>query len=158
MPDELFVKKDLEMSLFFEMLFGEETDFYQSLLNDELIDETFGYQFLLEPTYSFSLITSATQYPDKLKALLLHELEEKQGKLTDEEAFNLLKKQFIGEFISGLNSPEYIANQYTKLYFEGVSLFDLLDIVESITLESVNETSKLCLNLSQVVDSRLEMK
>lgn len=157
-PDELFVKKDLEMSLFFEMLFGEETDFYQSLLNDELIDETFGYQFLLEPTYSFSLITSATQYPDKLKALLLHELEEKQGKLTDEEAFNLLKKQFIGEFISGLNSPEYIANQYTKLYFEGVSLFDLLDIVESITLESVNETSKLCLNLSQVVDSRLEMK
>lgn len=157
-PDASFVKRDLEMTLFYEMLFGEETDFYQFLLNEDLIDETFGYQFVLEPTYSFSVITSATQYPDKLKALLLTEIENNQGQLNDEEAFSLLKKQFIGEFISGLNSPEYIANQYTKLYFEGVSLFDLLEIVESITLESVNETSKMCLNLEQVVDSRLEMK
>lgn len=157
-PDASFVRRDLEMTLFYEMLFGEETDFYQSLLNEDLIDETFGYQFVLEPTYSFSVITSATQYPDKLKALLLTEIENNQGQLNDEEAFSLLKKQFIGEFISGLNSPEYIANQYTKLYFEGVSLFDLLEIVESITLESVNETSKMCLNLEQVVDSRLEMK
>lgn len=157
-PDASFVKRDLEMTLFYEMLFGEETDFYQSLLNEDLIDETFGYQFVLEPTYSFSVITSATQYPDKLKALLLTEIENNQGQLNDEEAFSLLKKQFIGEFISGLNSPEYIANQYTKLYFEGVSLFDLLEIVECITLESVNETSKMCLNLEQVVDSRLEMK
>src|SRR5699024_79682 len=157
-PDRLLVKKDLEMTLFFELLFGEETDFYQMLLNEELIDETFGYQFVLEPTYSFSMITSATQQPDKLKKLLLDELEAKQGNLTDTEAFNLLKKQFIGEFISGLNSPEYIANQYTKLYFEGVSFFDLLDIVESITLESVNETAQSSLNLSQIVDSRLEMK
>ncbi|ERF50023.1 insulinase family protein [Staphylococcus arlettae] len=155
---EQFVRKDLEMTLFFELVFGEETDFYQSLLTDELIDDTFGYQFVLEPTYSFSIITSATQQPDKLKDLLLTELEQKKGQLVDEEAFELLKKQFIGEFITGLNSPEYIANQYTKLYFEGVSLFDLLDIVENITLESVNSTVQTCLNIEQMVDSRLEMK
>lgn len=155
---EQFVRKDLEMTLFFELVFGEETDFYQSLLTDELIDDTFGYQFVLEPTYSFSIITSATQQPDKLKDLLLTELEQKKGQLVDEEAFELLKKQFIGEFITGLNSPEYIANQYTKLYFEGVSLFDLLDIVEDITLESVNSTVQTCLNIEQMVDSRLEMK
>lgn len=155
---EQFVRKDLEMTLFFELVFGEETDFYQSLLTDELIDDTFGYQFVLEPTYSFSIITSATQQPDKLKDLLLTELEQKKGQLVDEEAFELLKKQFIGEFITGLNSPEYIANQYTKLYFDGVSLFDLLDIVENITLESVNSTVQTCLNIEQMVDSRLEMK
>lgn len=57
-----------------------------------------------------------------------------------------------------LNSPEYIANQYTKLYFEGVSVFDMLDIVENITLDSINETSSLYLNLDQQVDSRLEIK
>lgn len=153
-----FIRKDLEMTLFFELVFGEETDFYQSLLNSELIDDTFGYQFILEPTYSFSIISSATQQPDELKNLLLAELEKAQGKLADKEAFELLKKQFIGEFISGLNSPEYIANQYTKLHFEGVSLFDMLEIVEDITLESVNETALQCLNLEQMVDSRLEMK
>lgn len=153
-----YVQRDLEMSLFFELIFGEETDFYQNLLNEGLIDDTFGYQFVLEPTYSFSIVTSATEEPDKLKKLLLDELCDKKGNFQDAEAFELLKKQFIGEFISSLNSPEYIANQYTKLYFEGVSVFDMLDIVENITLDSINETSSLYLNLDQQVDSRLEIK
>ena len=153
-----YVQRDLEMSLFFELIFGEETDFYQQLLNRGLIDDTFGYQFVLEPTYSFSIITSATQQPDELKQLLLNEITTYRGNLQDQHAFDLLKKQFIGEFISSLNSPEYIANQYTKLYFEGVSVFDMLDIVENITLESINDTSLLYLNLDQQVDSRLEIK
>ncbi|RZI02063.1 insulinase family protein [Staphylococcus condimenti] len=155
---EMFMKRDLEMTFFFEIVLGEETDFYQKLLNDDLIDDTFGYQFVMEPTYSFSLITSSTPDPSQLKQLLLDELKSKVGKLEDEEAFELLKKQFIGEFISSLNSPEYIANQYTKLYFEGVSLFYMLDIVDSITLESINEASQKSLNFNQITDSRLEIK
>ncbi|UXR37032.1 insulinase family protein [Staphylococcus simulans] len=155
---EVFMKRDIEMTFFFEMVLGEETDFYQNLLNEGLIDDTFGYQFVLEPSYSFSLITSSTPDPDKLKSLLLDELKAKVGNLEDEEAFELLKKQFIGEFISSLNSPEYIANQYTKLYFEGVSLFNMLDIVDSITLESINEAAEKSLNFNQIADSRLEIK
>ncbi|MDU0419521.1 pitrilysin family protein [Staphylococcus simulans] len=155
---EVFMKRDIEMTFFFEMVLGEETDFYQNLLNEGLIDDTFGYQFVLEPSYSFSLITSSTPDPDKLKSLLFDELKAKVGNLEDEEAFELLKKQFIGEFISSLNSPEYIANQYTKLYFEGVSLFNMLDIVDSITLESINEAAEKSLNFDQIADSRLEIK
>lgn len=155
---EVFMKRDIEMTFFFEMVLGEETDFYQNLLNEGLIDDTFGYQFVLEPSYSFSLITSSTPDPDKLKSLLLDELKAKVGNLEDEEAFELLKKQFIGEFISSLNSPEYIANQYTKLYFEGVSLFNMLNIVDSITLESINEAAEKSLNFDQIADSRLEIK
>lgn len=155
---EKYVQRDLEMTFFYELIFGEETDFYQDLLNKDLIDETFGYQFVLEPSYSFSIITSATQQPDELKELLINELKKYRGHLADQEAFDLLKKQFIGEFISSLNSPEYIANQYAKLYFEGVSVFDMLEIVENITLESVNDTSKLFLDFDHLVDSRLELK
>ncbi|RIO53662.1 EF-P 5-aminopentanol modification-associated protein YfmH, partial [Staphylococcus pasteuri] len=61
---EKYVQRDLEMTFFYELIFGEETEFYQELLNNDLIDETFGYQFVLEPTYSFSIITSATTNPD----------------------------------------------------------------------------------------------
>ncbi|MEL0537717.1 EF-P 5-aminopentanol modification-associated protein YfmH [Staphylococcus debuckii] len=155
---EAFMKRDLEMTFFFEMVLGEETDFYQKLLNDDLIDDTFGYQFVMEPTYSFSLITSSTPDPGLLKQMLLDELKDKVGQLNDTEAFELLKKQFIGEFISSLNSPEYIANQYTKLYFEGVSLFNMLDIVDSITLESINNAALSSLNFDEITDSRLEIK
>lgn len=57
-----------------------------------------------------------------------------------------------------MNSPEYIANQYSKLYFEGVSVFDMLDIIDNITLDSINETATKFLNINNMVDSRLEPK
>ena len=90
-----FVHRDLEMTFFYELVFGEETEFYQQLLNKDLIDETFGYQFVLEPSYSFSIITSATQQPDLFKQLIMDELRKYKGNLKDQEAFDLLKKQFI---------------------------------------------------------------
>lgn len=152
------VQEDIEMSFFFELVFGEETAFYQSLLNDHLIDTTFSYQTVIEPTYSFSIVTSTTEAPDKLKACLLDELKNKWGQVDDQEAFDLLKRQFIGEYVSSLNSPEYIANQATKYYFDGVALFDLLAIIDDITLDSMNETVRQRLDLDNVVDSRLEMK
>lgn len=92
---EKYVQRDLEMTLFFELVFGEETEFYQVLLNNDLIDDTFGYQFVLESTYSFSIITSATQHPDKLKEVLLNELKQRKGALTDTEAFELLKNNLL---------------------------------------------------------------
>ena len=152
------VKEDIEMSFFFEMIFGEETDFYQNLLENAMIDDTFSYQTVIEPTYSFSLITSATTEPDQLKQMLLEELQTHVGQIQDSEAFDLLKKQFIGEYVSSLNAPEYIANQYTKYYFDGVSLFELLDIIDEISLDSMNQTVSKRINLDEYVDSRLEMK
>ncbi|UXR77495.1 MULTISPECIES: pitrilysin family protein [unclassified Staphylococcus] len=152
------VQEDIEMSFFFELVFGEETAFYQTLLNEHLIDATFSYQTVIEPTYSFSLVTSTTDEPDKLKTKLLAELQEKIGRVDDQTAFELLKRQFIGEYISSLNSPEHIANQATKYYFDGVALFELLDIIDEITLDSMNETVRERLDIENVVDSRLEIK
>jgi predicted Zn-dependent peptidase len=48
---------------------------------------------------------------------------------------------------------EYIANQYSKLYFEGVSVFDMLDIIDNITLDSINETATKFLNINNMVQT-----
>ncbi|MFB3187456.1 peptidase M16, partial [Staphylococcus pseudintermedius] len=71
---------------------------------------------------------------------------------------DLLKRQFIGEYISSLNAPEYIANQSTKFYFDGVSLFELLNVIDSITLDTMNETVRRRIDMNALVDSRLEIK
>lgn len=106
----------------------------------------------------FSLITSATTEPEELKTLLLDELRARIGTLDDQHAFDLLKRQFIGEYISSLNAPEYIANQSTKFYFDGVSLFELLNVIDSITLDTMNETVRRRIDMNALVDSRLEIK
>ena len=87
----------------------------------------------------------------------MDELRKYKGNLKDQEAFDLLKKQFIGEFISSLNSPEYIANQYAKLYFEGVYLFDAR-YRRKYYVRECKMKLQLFLNFDQLVDSRLEME
>lgn len=37
-----------------------------------------------------------------------------------------------------MNSPEYIANQFTRYAFLETSLFDIVTVLESITLEDVH--------------------
>src|SRR5699024_8282761 len=41
------------------------------------------------------------------------------------------KRETIGDYLSSLNSPEYIANQYTKYYLEGGNQYEILDIIET---------------------------
>ncbi|WP_186364596.1 hypothetical protein [Staphylococcus hominis] len=36
---EKYVERDLEMSLFFEVVLGEERDLYECVVNDDLIDD-----------------------------------------------------------------------------------------------------------------------
>ena len=49
----------------------------------------------VEPSYSFSIITSATQQPDLFKQLIMDELRKYKGNLKDQEAFDLLKSNLL---------------------------------------------------------------
>lgn len=153
--DEIRVKNDIEMMLALDLMFGEQTDFYQKLLEQDVIDDTFGYQFANEATYSYLILAVSTDKHEQFKSAIFEELQSYIENGFDVSELNRLRKQTLGEIVSSLNSPEYIANQYTKFYFEGVELFRLIDILESITVDSVHHTLKSLINFDNVVESRL---
>ncbi|KAA1036983.1 insulinase family protein [Macrococcus equipercicus] len=149
--DQSLIQTELEVMFILDLLLGEQTAFYHELLADGLIDDTFGYSFTLEPTFSHLFIAGSTKQPDVLKARLIERLTHYSF---SDEAFARLVKQTIGEYISSLNSPEYIANQFTRYYFNGAVLFDILPILEQLTLkDSLNTFSKI--DLTRMTDSRL---
>ncbi|TDM11870.1 EF-P 5-aminopentanol modification-associated protein YfmH [Macrococcus lamae] len=149
--DQSMIKTELEVMFILDLLFGEQTAFYHELLAEKLIDDTFGYSFSLEPTFSHIFIAGTSKQPDILKKRLMERLA--SYSFSDAE-FSRLVKQTIGEYISSLNSPEYIANQFTRYYFNGAMLFDILPILEHMTLaDSLNTFKKI--NIHQMTDSRL---
>nr|WP_263313462.1 pitrilysin family protein [Mammaliicoccus sp. Marseille-Q6498] len=153
--DELRVKNDMEMMIALDLMLGEQTDFYQNLLENDVIDDTFGYQFVNEMTYSYLILAVTTDKHEQFKAAIIDELKQFISHGFDEDELNRVRKQTLGEIVSSLNSPEYIANQFTKFYFEGVELFKLINILESITVESVHSTLKSLINFDHIVESRL---
>ncbi|UTH03440.1 insulinase family protein [Macrococcoides canis] len=151
---ESHMKIEMEMLFALDLLFGEQTDFYQALLDEQLIDDTFGYNFIIEPTFSHILIAGATDNIEELKRRILLQLNNFEM-LNDEASFKRLIKQTIGEYVSSMNSPEYIANQFTRYFFNGDILFDLLPILNQLQLEDCISTYKAAIESASITDSRM---
>ena len=55
------------------------------------------------------------------------------------EKLNSIRKKKIGAFLRSLNSPESIANQFTRYAFNDMKLFDVVTVLESLTYDEVNK-------------------
>ena len=60
----------------------------------------------------------------------------------EQEDFERIKRKTIGNFINSYNSPESIANSFSRYYFEGICSFELVDYVSKITIADLNEVKK----------------
>jgi predicted Zn-dependent peptidase len=136
---EEMLKNELSMNIALDMLFGKSSENYFSLYNDGLIDETFHYDFTQEKGFGFAILGGDTEKPDeladRLKEILLNA---KEGNALTEEALERTKKKKIGAFLRAINSPEYIANQFTRYAFNEMDLFNVVPTLEKITFNDIH--------------------
>ncbi|UII58665.1 insulinase family protein (plasmid) [Cytobacillus spongiae] len=132
------LRQELSMNVFLDMLFGKSSSHYSELYNDGLIDETFHYDFTQENGFGFLTVGGDTERPDelaeKVQSLLL---KAKQESLFKEEDLERTKKKKIGAFLRAINSPEYIANQFTRYAFNEMDLFEVVPTLESLTYNDI---------------------
>ena len=136
------LKNELTMNVFLDLLFGKSSENYNQLYNEGLIDETFSYDYTQEQGFGFAMIGGDTDDADKLAAKLEKMLlEAKNSNLFSEDQLKRAIKKKIGAFLRAVNSPEYIANQFTRYAFNDMNLFDVVPTLEKITLEDVQSLS-----------------
>ncbi|WP_075980863.1 EF-P 5-aminopentanol modification-associated protein YfmH [Bacillus massilinigeriensis] len=139
---EEMLKRELTINLLLDLLFGKSSENYKKLYESGLIDDTFSFDYTQEKGFGFSMIGGDTSDPDKLAETLKQMLfEAHDGKIT-EEALERTKKKKIGGFLRAVNSPEYIANQFTRYAFNEMDLFDVVPTLEKITLNDVLSAAK----------------
>lgn len=135
---EQMLKHELTVNVLMDLLFSKSTENYHKLYSEGLIDETFSFDYTLEKGFGFAMVGGDTNEPDKLAETLKEMFfEAKSGNAFAEEALNRSKKKKIGAFLRAVNSPEYIANQFTRYAFNEMDLFAVVPTLEQITLEDV---------------------
>lgn len=135
---EQMLKHELTVNVLMDLLFSKSTENYHKLYSAGLIDETFSFDYTLEKGFGFAMVGGDTNEPDKLAETLKEMFfEAKSGNAFAEEALNRSKKKKIGAFLRAVNSPEYIANQFTRYAFNEMDLFAVVPTLEQITLEDV---------------------
>ena len=127
------LKQELIINVILDLLFGKSSEHYESLYNDGLIDETFAYDYTEEKGFGFAMVGGDTNNPDKLASRIKDIMLQFTKSQLSEEMLNRVKKKKIGAFLRAINSPEYIANQFTRYAFNDMNLFDVVPTLETIT-------------------------
>ncbi|MGE8204015.1 EF-P 5-aminopentanol modification-associated protein YfmH [Heyndrickxia sp. NPDC080065] len=137
------LKNELTINILLDILFGKSSKNYFELYNEGLIDETFSYDYTQEGGFGFSMVGGDTENPDELANRLQKiMLEAKNGQHFTEEALERTKKKKIGGFLRQLNSPDFIANQFTRYAFNEMNLFDVVPSLEEITFTDLKKSAE----------------
>ena len=139
---EQMLKNELTINLILDLLFGKSSENYNELYNEGLIDDTFSYDYTQEQGFGFAMVGGDTREPDRLaETIETMLLNAKNGSLFTEDSLERAKKKKIGSFLRAVNSPEYIANQFTRYAFNDMKLFDVVPTLESISLSDIKKAA-----------------
>ncbi|MDT2045857.1 MULTISPECIES: pitrilysin family protein [Bacillaceae] len=131
------LRHELAMNIVLDLAFGKSSSYYEDLYKNGLIDETFSYDYTEESGFGFALIGGDTEDPNKFYGRIKEILFEVKSKGLQEDELERVRKKKIGEFLRALNSPEFIANQFTRYAFNDMNLFDVVDTLEKLTVDDV---------------------
>ncbi|KZZ82783.1 EF-P 5-aminopentanol modification-associated protein YfmH [Bacillus sp. SJS] len=135
---EELLKKELTANLVLDVLFGKSSSHFQTMYSNGLIDDTFSYDYTEEETFGFAMIGGDTDQPEELAKQTKEILFKARVEGVDQERLNTAIKKRIGAFLRSVNSPEYIANQFTRYAFNDMNLFDVVPVLEQITKQDAD--------------------
>lgn len=137
-----FLKQMLSTQIALEAFIGTSSDLYQSLYDDGLIDDTFGFDYTLERTFGFSMMGGDTSDHESLLKRIEEALPKQIEHGISQEVFERVRKKLIGNQLRYLNSPEWIANRFTGYRFNGSDLFRIIPVLEDLNVDDVNQRIK----------------
>ena len=130
------------MMILNEMLFSECTDFYNDLLDREIIYPGLRYGYTICESFAYNSLSGEADEPETV----LFELEKYIEKLRKDglsrEDFIRAKRVMYAEFVKLFDSTESIANQLFSYACDNVDIFMNYDLIHSITFEEVESLFK----------------
>lgn len=137
---EVMLKNELAAGLVLDILFSRTSPFFTHAYENGLIDESFSYDVTMEKGFGFAMVGSDTNEPEALIKAIQQTIREMRENWTiDENDLDRLRKKKIGQFMRSLNSPEFIANQFTRYLFNEMNLFDVIPTLEKISIEDLKD-------------------
>ncbi|ASS91497.1 MULTISPECIES: EF-P 5-aminopentanol modification-associated protein YfmH [Aeribacillus] len=139
---EELLTHELSMNLILEMLFGKSSKLYLELYEKGLIDDTFSFDYTEEYSFGFAMVGGDTDRPDELSEYIKEALMKSKQSLFTDEQLEAAKKKKIGSFLRAFNSPEFIANQFTRYQFNEMNLFDVVQALENVNMDTIEAVLK----------------
>jgi predicted Zn-dependent peptidase len=100
------LRRELEVSVLLDLLFGRSSEFYTTAYEEGLIDDSFSFSYSGEDAFGFSLIGGETDEPEKLAERVLQELHGARARRAKASDVERAKRKRLGKFIRSFDSPD----------------------------------------------------
>jgi len=133
------LKYELAVKLLLSMIIGKSSELYTTLYDKGLINSTFETDFSIENSYAYSMLGGESVNPEGVKDSIIKEIRKLQDIGLDPQIFDRLRRASKGRFLRQMNSVESISRSFINLYFKGVTMFDYLDVYDTISFDYITD-------------------
>ena len=133
------VKFEVICDMLTEVICGGMTPLYRTLYDQNLVNPGFDGEFLALDGLCCFMFTGETDQPEKVRDMLLAEIERLRTEGVDEELFTLCKNQLYGEMVQDLESTESAASLLAGSFLRGCRPGEDLEALASVTRQDLDD-------------------
>ena len=144
---ERTLKESMVSNILLDILAGSTSSLYEEMLKDNLINTTFDTEYFEGYGYSAHIFNGESAEPEKVRERINEEITKVMKNGVDNETFQRIKKKHYGSLIMDFDSIDSIGNSLISAYFNNEGIYDQLKLLESITVEDVNDRLRTAFNI-----------
>ena len=133
------LKQKIANDILLEMLAGTTSELYNSLLEQQLINTSFGFEQFTGFGYAATIFNGESKKPEEVAKQITAQIEKIRKDGIDPEAFERIRRKLYGRAVMSFNDIDEIANDLVGAHFDGVGVFDDIEIYRTVTIEDVTE-------------------
>lgn len=130
---DALARKETEIEMLTEILFGSSTPFYKRLYDDGVINSEFESSYEMSDTFAFMLIAGESDDPQAVLTAVKERIAEFLERGVSAERFVQVRNTLYGELISGCDNVSQIASMLMSTALSGRDPFDRARILSDIT-------------------------
>lgn len=135
------LRQELALKLFFAMLLGWTSQYYQHFYEKGQFDDSFDFEIEVYPDFQFLIISLDTFSPIATANIIRQHLNN-VSQLNDlddltKEHFEMVKKELYGDFFNSLDSIDELSEHFIRYLSDKETYLDIPDILETLQFEDV---------------------
>lgn len=130
---ERTLKEIVETNILLEVLIGESSPLYSSLIEKGLINSQFSKEYFVGYGYEAIMFDGESTNPQAVADEIKLEVARLKKDGIDDELFETVRRNLYGKEIMQYNDIDAVANGMISCYFSDYGIFDTMDIYKNVT-------------------------
>ena len=123
-------------------LLSDASDLYNKLINEGLINDSFGYEYFEGRGYASVLFSGESRNPEKVTEMIKLTIENLHENGISDKDFEMSKRAIYGKSIEILDNPDNIADILISFDFSKRELYDYINAIAKITKNDIENRLK----------------